>query len=64
MLPIPASKRKPVPEGFKSEWRLHWEKIARDNPHLKTWNAKQKMACDEWVKTHKKRKYQKNIIFK
>jgi len=53
MLPHPAPK-KPKFEG-KSEWRKHWEKIARENPHLKTYKAKQAKACEEWLKTHKQK---------
>ena len=46
-----ALKKKVLP---KTEWDLHWEKIARENPHLKTNKARQKKACEEWIKLKKK----------
>jgi hypothetical protein len=37
----------------KSKWRVHWEKVARENTYLKTNRDRQKKACEEWLKISK-----------
>jgi hypothetical protein len=51
MLPFPAPKKPPV--HGDSEWKIHWLKIAKENPQLKTNRARQKKACEEWLKKEK-----------
>lgn len=55
MLPTPAPKKKPF-EG-QTEWKKHWLKIAKENPQLKTNKERNKIANEEWLKTHKKKRY-------
>lgn len=44
-IPIP-----PVPyDNSKSKWRLHFEKTARDNPHLTNNRDRHKKACETWI---------------
>lgn len=53
--PPPAEKIK----GY-TEWQKHWLKIAQENPQLKTNRERNKMANEEWLKTHPK-KYIYNV---
>jgi hypothetical protein len=53
MLPVPAPKGEKI-QGL-TEWQKHWLKIAQDNPQLKTNRARNKLANEEWLKTHPRR---------
>lgn len=47
-----------IPKCNKTtEWRKHWDKIAKENTNLKTYKEVQALACIEWLKIHKKKKY-------
>ena len=36
----------------KSKWRLHFEKVAKDNPHLKNNRDRNKLASEIWLKKY------------
>lgn len=56
MRPVYKSKPLPIPQKI-TEWRKHWLKIVKDNPHLETNRARNKKANEEWLKLHPPKKY-------
>ena len=51
------------PEGYKTPWQLHYEKVCLENPHIITYKGRLKKANEEWLKNHRFDPNRKTIRF-